>query len=270
MILTFGSNGQLGRELTRLSAERSVAMTALDSRQADIADREAVSGAMAQHTPAIVINAATYTNVDLAETERDKARRGNETGPAVLSEACARVGIPLVHVSTDYVFDGNKQGAYVESDPVCLINYYGASKAAGEAAIRTTLARHIILRTSWLYSEFGRNFLKTMVHLAATTPELRVVDDQYGCPTSARSLAEAILHIAPSLVARDENWGTFHFAGDGVTTWYGLASHIVAEQAPLTGHTPRMTPIGTAEYRTPATRPARSVLDCHRFTAVFG
>ena len=207
----------------------------------------------------------------ISPKRRSKRRaQGNETGPARLGEACNAAGIPLVHISTDYVFDGTKPTAYVETDPVAPASSYGRSKEAGERALRSAAPRHVILRTSWVYGEFGHNFLKTMLRLAATRDELRIVADQRGCPTSTLDLAEAILSIAPRLIAGEDVWGTYHFAGSGVTTWHGFASRIVAAQAPLTGRSPRVTPITTAEYPLPARRPANSELDCGLFARTFG
>ncbi len=270
LILVFGGNGQLGQELTRAAAMRTAPLTALSRSESDITDSAAVRGAIAQHRPSLVVNAASYTKVDLAEKEAEAARQANEVGPAVLGTACASAGIPLVHISTDYVFDGAKPSAYVEDDPIAPINGYGASKAGGERAVRETAPRHVILRSSWIYGEFGNNFLKTMLRLAAERDELRVVADQRGCPTSTPDLANAILTIAPRLAGGDAVWGTYHYAGDGVTTWHAFASRIVATQAPLTGKSPRVTAITTAEFPTPARRPANSELDCSRFASVFG
>jgi dTDP-4-dehydrorhamnose reductase len=270
VILLFGANGQLGQEMVRASSARKTPLVALAHAEADIADAAAVRGAIARHAPALVVNAAAYTKVDLAETDIEAARRGNETGPAVLGEACNAARIPLVHISTDYVFDGTKATAYLETDPVSPASSYGRSKEAGERALREAAPRHVILRTSWVYGEFGHNFLKTILRLAATRDELRIVADQRGCPTATLDLAEAILSIAPRLVAGEDVWGTYHFAGSGVTTWHGFASRIVAAQAPITGRSPRVTPITTAEYPVPARRPANSELDCGRFARTFG
>lgn len=274
MILVCG-DGQLGRELSRTAALQTIPMLMLPLVELDITDTAAVTSALSRVKPTLVVNAAAYTNVELAETHVEEARQANEIGPAVLSRACAEAQLPLVHVSTDYVFDGAKQGAYLETDSVCPINAYGQTKAAGEQAVRSTLARHIIVRTAWLYSEFGHNFLKTMLRLATDRDELRVVADQRGTPTSARELAEAILRIAPRLMAQEleaqeQIWGTYHFTAGGVTTWHGFASRIVEAQAPLSGRKPRVTPITTMEYPTAARRPANSELDCRLFTRVFG
>ncbi|TMJ01408.1 MAG: dTDP-4-dehydrorhamnose reductase [Alphaproteobacteria bacterium] len=269
MILVFG-NGQLGQELSRASAARAIPLVVLSRGQADITDPAAVHAALARYAPSLVVNAAAFTKVDRAETETEAARQSNEVGPAIVGAACAAAGVPLIHTSTDYVFDGNKPEAYVESDLTAPINNYGRSKAAGERAVREAASRHVIIRTSWVYGEFGQNFLKTMVHLAATRDELRVVADQRGCPTSTPDLADMILRIAPRLHGGDGVWGTYHFAGTGVTTWHGFASRIVAAQAPLTGRVPRVTPIATAEFPTPARRPLNSELDCTLFARVFG
>ena len=267
MILVFGL-GQLGQNLVRASAAQQVPLTALDRAQADISDPAAVSAAIARHRPALVVNAAAYTKVDLAESESEAAFRVNAGGAAIIGAACA--GIPLIHISTDYVFDGAKSGPYLEDDPVAPVNVYGQSKAAGEQAVRETTPRHVIIRSSWIFGEFGQNFLKTMLRLAATRDELRVVADQHGSPTSTRDLAAAILTIAPRLTAGEDVWGTYHFTATGTTTFHGFASRIVAAQAPLTGRNPRVTAITTAQFPTPARRPANSRLDCGRFERIFG
>lgn len=270
MILVLGGNGQLGQELARAAALQAASIKTLSHVELDIAKASEVASALTRIKPTLVVNAAAYTKVDLAETNVEEARRTNEIGPAVLANACADAHLPMVHVSTDYVFDGTKQRAYVETDTVCPISTYGRTKAAGEQAVRGTLKRHVILRTAWVYSEFGHNFLKTILHLAATRDELRVVADQRGAPTSAREIAHAILHIAPRLLQEEDVSGTYHFTADGLTTWHGFASRVVAIAAPLTGRNPRVTPIKTADYPTAARRPANSQLDCRLFARVFG
>lgn len=274
MILVFGGNGQLGRELTKLAASRRAPLVALGRAEADITDSAAVAAALSAHRPLLVVNAAAYTNVDRAESDTAAAAAANATGPAVIAAACARAAVPLVHVSTDYVFDGRKAAPYQESDPVAPLNVYGRTKAAGEAAVRAALPRHVILRTAWLYGAFGHNFLKTILRLARERDELRVVADQHGSPTSSRELAAAILHMAPRLAATGagagELWGTYHLTGAGATTWHGFAAVILAAQRPLTGRTPKLFAITTAEYPTPAVRPANATLDCRRFAQAFG
>jgi dTDP-4-dehydrorhamnose reductase len=270
VILLFGGNGQLGRELTALAEMRGMPLRALSRAEADIAEPQTVAEAVAAAQPSLVVNAAAYTAVDKAESEPAEAARANATGPAVLSEACARAGLPLVHVSTDYVFDGTKAGPYVEDDPVAPLGVYGRTKADGEAAVRSRLPRHLILRTSWIYGVHGRNILKTVLRLAQEQDELRFVADQRGCPTSTADIAEAILLAAPRLAAGEPVSGTYHFAGTGATTWHDFVRHAVAVQAELTGRRPRVVPIATAEYPTLARRPANSELDSSRFAAAFG
>ena len=225
MILLFGANGQLGRELMDQAERAGVALLPLTRSEVDIRDRAAVASAVAVAGIGMVVNAAAYTNVDGAENDPDAAFAVNAGGAANVAEACAEAGLPLVHISTDYVFDGAKQGAYREDDSVGPINIYGGSKLEGERGVRRANPRHVILRTSWVYGVYGHNFLKTIVRLAAESDELRVVADQCGCPTSTTDLAEAILQI---WTKRDvAPWGTYHFAGQGVTTWHGFASRIV-------------------------------------------
>ena len=269
MILVFG-HGQLGQELARAANTHGIPMRVLARADADIAVPGAAAGAIMRERPSLVVNAAGYTKVDAAESDPDAAQRDNEIGPHELARACADAGVPLVHVSTDYLFDGTKEGAYREDDPIAPLGVYGRTKAAGERAVREALREHVILRTSWVYGEFGQNFLKTMLRLAATRDELRVVADQRGCPTSTRELAAAIVRIAPRLATREDIWGTYHFAGLGATTWHVFATHIVAAQAPLTGRKPRVTAITTTDYPTPARRPANSELDSALFAEIFG
>lgn len=270
MILVFGGNGQLGQELSRKALEHDTPLTALPRSEVDIADAEQVNAAMLRHRPNIVVNAAAYTAVDQAEDEYDVALRANAHGPAILASACKSADIPLIHISTDYVFDGKKNGAYCESDAIAPIGAYGRTKAAGEDAVRSGTPKHLIIRTAWVYSEFGKNFLKTILRLARERDELRVVADQHGSPTSTAALASAILSIAPRLQNEDTAWGTYHFSGTGVTTWHGFAEWIVSVQARHTHHRPKVTPIATQDYPTKAMRPANSALDCSLFKRAFG
>jgi dTDP-4-dehydrorhamnose reductase len=270
VILVFGGNGQLGQELVRAASARSIALAALNRAEVDITNATAVAWALENYRPEFVVNAAGYTRVDLAEAEIEQAHHGNEIGPSLLAKACSVADIPLIHVSTDYVFEGTKNGAYTESDPICPINVYGRTKALGEAAVRDSLAHHVILRTAWLYGEFGHNFLKTIVGLACSRDELRVVADQTSSPTSTYQLADAVLRIGPRLLTRDIDWGTYHFTSAGVTTWHGFASHIVLVLARLTGHNPKVIPISSSAYPTAARRPLNSALNCTRFAQAFG
>jgi len=262
-----GASGQLGRELVRLIPGRD--LLALDHDGLDITDREAVKKVMAHYRPDVVINAAAYTAVDQAEKEPDPAFAVNRDGPKHLARVCEDTGIVLIHLSTDYVFDGTKDGAYVEDDPLCPPGVYGRSKAAGEAAVRRACSRHIILRTSWLFSAHGNNFVKTILRLAGEREELRIVADQHGCPTAAADLAAAIVHLCGRL---DGQWGTYHFCQPQPTTWHGFAEAIVG-CAREQGHdmaVQRIVPISTDAYPTAAVRPANSVLDCTKIEQTFG
>jgi dTDP-4-dehydrorhamnose reductase len=270
VILVFGAAGQLGQELVAMASGRHIALTGLSRADANIADETAVADALSAYRPSLVVNTAAYTNVDGAESNRAIAVQANAHGPGLLAHACAETGTPLLHISTDYVFAGDTSGAYLEGAPINPVNAYGCTKAAGEAAVQRVHRRHVILRTSWLYGEFGNNFLKTIIRLAQQRDELRIVADQFGSPTSTRDLANAIFRIAPRLIMNEDVWGTYHFAGSGVTSWHGFASCIVAAQAPLTGRRPKVTAITTAEFPTPAHRPANSALDCRHFERTFG
>jgi dTDP-4-dehydrorhamnose reductase len=222
--------------------------------------------------PALVINCAAYTAVDRAESEPDRARAVNQEGAGHLAEACRELGIPLLHLSTDYVFDGMANLPYQEDDPVNPLNVYGLTKWQGEEAIRFRLAAHLIVRTSWLYGVHGHNFVKTILKLAQEKEELRVVADQYGCSTWSGDLAEALVVMARHL--RDGsggiNWGTYHFCGAGWTTWHGFAQAIVeeAQRRDLVQYI-RVVPIPTPDYPTPARRPRWSVLDCQKIGSFF-
>jgi len=269
-ILAFGAEGQLGRELAERGARRGMTMRVVGRAEADIADPQAVAPVVAAAAPAIVVNAAAYTKVDLAESEPEAAFRANALGPGVLAGACATAAIPLLHVSTDYVFDGTKPTAYVEDDPIEPLGVYGRSKAEGEAAVRRVLKQHVILRTSWVYGVYGANFLKTVLRLAQERDELRIVADQRGCPTGTADIAEAILEITPLLARREPVWGTYHFAGQGATTWFEFAVAIVEAQAAIINRRPTVVPISTREYPTASRRPANSELDSSHFAGTFG
>ena len=267
-LLVVGAGGQLGREILGLAPLRGHAATGLVRADLDITDATAVARAVARHAPQLVVNAAAYTAVDKAESEPEVAAAGNVTGPAVLAAAAARAGVPLLHVSTDYVFDGSKVGPYVEDDPIAPLGVYGRTKADGEARVRALAPRHVIVRTAWVYGAYGNNFLKTMLRLARERDSLRVVGDQWGCPTATADIADAVFAVAER--GAEAVWGTYHFAGTGRTSWHGFADEIVALQAPFTGRKPPVAAIATADYPTPARRPANSDLASISFAATFG
>jgi dTDP-4-dehydrorhamnose reductase len=269
-LLVTGAGGQVGHELCcrRWPAEYSI--TALDHAALDIADPARVVAAVARERPDLVINAAAYTAVDRAESEPDAAWAANAAGPANLAAACRDAGIPLIHLSTDYVFDGSKAGPYREDDPVAPLGVYGASKEAGERAVRAALAAHVIMRTAWVYSAHGHNFVHTMLRLAAERPALRVVADQIGSPTSAGDVAGALAAMAARIAAGEPRWGTYHFAGAGAVSWHGFAEAIFELAAPWRGPPPTVAAIATADYPTPARRPRNSMLDCAKIGAACG
>ena len=269
-LLILGAAGQVGRELGRFSWPADYRLAVFGHDRVDIARREAVAAVVASEAPDIVVNAAAYTAVDRAEIETDRAWAGNCTGPLNLAACCREAAIPLIHISTDYVFDGSKRGAYVEDDPVKPLGAYGWSKEAGERAVRGALDQHVILRTAWVYCAHGQNFVKTMLRLAAERPVLRVVADQVGSPTSAADIAGAIAALVQQIAGGNRRWGTYHFAGGGAVSWHGFAEAIFALAAPWRGPPPKVEAITTAEFPTPARRPANSVLDCPRIGEAFG
>lgn len=268
--LVFGTSGQLGSELRGLAQERDLDLSAIGREVADITDSDAVARTIDAHRPKVVINAAAYTAVDRAESEPELASRVNGYAPGMIAGHCARAGIPFIHVSTDYVFDGTKIGAYVESDPIAPLGAYGRSKAQGESNVRDALDQHVIVRTAWVYGRFGHNFLKTMLRLAAERDRLTIVADQRGCPTATADLAAGIIAAAEKAADGTARWGTYHLAGTGATTWHGFASEIIRHAAGHTGRRPKVVPITTAEFPTPARRPANSELASDAFAAEFG
>jgi dTDP-4-dehydrorhamnose reductase len=270
-VLVVGCRGQVGRELMETQPPAGLSPVGLAHGDLDVTDPAAVRRIVERYRPALIVNAAAYTAVDRAEAEPEAAFAVNADGPAHLAEAAAAAGSALLHVSTDYVFDGAKAEPYAEDDPVRPLSVYGASKAAGESAIRERLEHHVILRTSWVFGAYGTNFVKTMLRLGRERDRLQVVADQRGCPTGAADVAEAILGIAHQFLIerRDGLWGTYHFASPGATTWYDFAQAIFERAQARWGRRPEVTPITTAEYPTPAPRPAASVLDCTRFDRTF-
>ena len=271
-ILVTGCRGQLGTELSRQAGEQGKRVLCVDRPDFELTDPEAVDRTVFESHVDLVINTAAYTAVDRAENEAAEAHAVNREGAAHLASACARQGIPLIHLSTDYVFDGTKRGPYLETDPVSPVSAYGKSKAEGEAKVRRRLPDHIILRTSWLYGVTGRNFVRTMLHLGRAQEVLRVVDDQFGCPTFAGDLAKAVLDMV-AVMSRGGTpvWGTYHYCGGGRTTWYGLAIELFKKARTYESFAVRkLVPISTEEFPASARRPANSVLDCSLLAKVFG
>jgi dTDP-4-dehydrorhamnose reductase len=271
-VLVIGRIGQVAHELHRGAWPPTPAVSFVERPEIDFTRPEGVRAIVTAARPDIVVNAAAYTAVDAAETDRDTAFAVNRDGPATLAGICADLEAALVHYSTDYVYDGRKTGAYVEDDPINPLSVYGASKAEGDAAIAARLRRHVILRTSWVYSATGNNFVKTMLRLGAERDLLRIVDDQHGAPTAAADIAAATIAICAALAAgKEDGYGLFHFTGGGTTTWHGFARAIFAGAAARNRKTPpTVEPIPTEAYPLPAPRPRNSVLDCGKIARVYG
>jgi len=265
-LLITGSKGQLGTELVGQAASHTI--HAVDYDALDITNESAVERVVEVFKPDAVINAAAYTAVDKAESNREIAFAVNAGGSENLANACALRDIPLIHVSTDYVFDGSKDGAYVEDDPVAPLGVYGESKLAGEVAIRKACAKHLIFRTSWVFSAHGNNFTKTMLRLGAEREELGVVADQFGKPTAASELARVILDVLPNL---EGHWGTYHLVQPDATNWHGFAKAIFdeAERQGIDLKLKHVNAIDTSAYPTPAKRPANSELCCDHLESIF-
>jgi dTDP-4-dehydrorhamnose reductase len=272
-LLVTGRNGQVGRELERALAPLGE-VVAFDRATLDLADPASIRRAIRDVRPQVIVNAAAYTAVDRAETETGLALTINGIAPGIMAAEARRCGALLVHYSTDYVFDGTKQDAYVEDDPVNPVNAYGRSKLAGEAAIRGTGAPHLILRTSWVYAAHGVNFLRTMLKLAAERAELRIVDDQIGAPTSAHAIADVTARLLSGrpLAQVMEKSGTYHFTASGAVSWFGFAKAIFERVAARNAafRAPRLIPIPASEYPLPARRPANSRLNTGKLAAAFG
>jgi len=270
-ILVTGANGQLGTELARIDWPEGWEVVAVGRDALDLTDPAALAAKVGERPWAAVINAAAYTAVDRAESDQVAAWAVNALAPAALASACAGAGVPIVQVSTDYVFAGDREGAWEVDDPVAPLGVYGASKLGGELAVRVSGARHAIVRTAWVVSAHGNNFVKTMLRVAASNAMLRVVDDQTGSPTSAADLARALAIVAMRLASDPEALsGTFHFSNAGAVTWAGFARTIFAQSLQRGGPSAEVTPIATADYLTPARRPANSLLSTAALTAAYG
>lgn len=261
-ILLTGPSGQVGSALLETLPRLGEVIAAARPRL-DLAKPDSIRSALREANPDVIVNAAAYTAVDQAEREEALAIAVNRNGPAVLAEEAARRGALLVHFSSDYVFDGEKSSPYAETDATHPLNAYGRSKLAGEQAIQRSGCRHLILRTSWVYSDRGKNFLLTMLRLAREKKELRVVDDQFGAPTSSQMLADAAARAIAAVLRDSSLGGLYHMTASGSTTWCGFARAIIGDAS-------RVQPIPSSEYPTPARRPRNSVLDNSKLAKVFG
>ena len=281
-VLVLGASGQVGSEIGAAFARLAVAAKVdgpkiLNTNRTDcnVSDPRTIGAIIDLHHPDWVINAIAYTAVDQAESERDLAQQINTEAPKILAECCSCAGARLIHISTDYVFSGEGDQPFTEESATQPLSVYGMSKLEGEVAIRQALSTHIILRTSWVFGVQGKNFVKKMFTLAASRKEVSVVDDQFGAPTSARSIAKTIASIVFSMseaLPEDDRWGTFHFSGYPYTTWASFAetAFLQAQEMGLIDSAPRVVSITTAEYPTAAPRPLNSRLDCSKIAATFG
>lgn len=271
-VLVCGARGQVGHELMRLAPEW-VELIGLGSAELDITDPQAVSTVVENVRPELIINASAYTAVDRAESDVAGAYAVNRDGVGYLAVEAQRLGVPFFHISTDYVFSGDANEPYREDQPTGPTGVYGASKLAGEQVLAAICSRHLILRTSWVFGSHGANFVKTMLRLGREREELAVVADQQGCPTSARSIALALWHLA-TVWRRDAalEWGVYHFAGQPAVSWHGFAVEIFRQalESGLLARIPLLRPITSQEYPTPARRPLWSVLDCSKGRALLG
>jgi dTDP-4-dehydrorhamnose reductase len=271
-IFVAGRAGQLAQALQALASERRLPLLAVGRPEFDLSDQGSIERTIAACLPRAIVNTAAYTLVDKAESEPELAFKINRDGAAYLAGAAARAHIPFIHLSTDYVFDGNKATPYREGDRSSPLGIYGRSKRDGEIAVLESYPTAVIVRTSWVFSPYGQNFVKTMLRLAQTRDHVRVVDDQFGAPTSARDLAQAILQIVEKIAGSSRNnaGGIYHLTATGMTTWHGFAAAIFSGWARRGRRIPTLEAITTADYPTPARRPANSQLDCSKAAHIFG
>lgn len=270
-IVIFGHKGQVGTDLVLRARRKKIDVVGAGKPNCDITRADSVAQTLVDAGAIdVVINAAAYTAVDQAEHEQDLAFAVNRDGAAHLAQACDLMDLPLIHLSTDYVFEGLQTRPYRPDDSIGPNGVYAQSKAQGEAAVRRHLVRHVIMRVSWLFGEYGRNFVKTMLRIGKERETVRVVDDQIGSPTYAGDLAEALLQVAEMIHREFSEWGTYHYCNQGALTWYAFARKIFALARPYENLAVRdVVSILTAHYPTPAPRPHYSVLDCSRFDETF-
>ncbi|MBF0417100.1 MAG: dTDP-4-dehydrorhamnose reductase [Magnetococcales bacterium] len=265
-LLVTGANGQVGHEIVTLAHQHAIEVCAMGKNELDITNAQAVWTAFETFRPDLVINAAAYTAVDLAESQPETAMAVNRDGAHLLAQSCATHGCPLIHLSTDYIFDGRQSTPYREEDPPTPIGLYGTSKWQGEEAIRVQLPHHLIIRVSWVFGWHGKNFVKTILRLARERESLAVVDDQSGGPTSADDIARMLLQVAEMCGQPGfSDWGTYHYQGAPTLTWHAFAEFIVATaREKIDLPVKEIRPIPTSQFPTPAKRPANSRLDCQR------
>ncbi len=267
-ILVTGHDGQVAQSLGEQAQGHELIFTSYP--EFDLSKPETIEAAVAKIQPELIVSAAAYTAVDKAESEPELAMAINGDGPGVLARAGAKIGAPIIHLSTDYVFDGNLDRPWREDDPTGPLGVYGATKLAGEEAVQASGADNAVIRLAWVYSPFGNNFVKTMLRLAETRDTLNVVEDQRGCPSSALDIATAVLTVVDRWQRDGASSGLWHFTGTGETNWADFARAIFAESAKLGGPVADVTGIPTSGYPTPAQRPANSRLNCDKFAADFG
>ena len=272
-LLVTGTKGQVASSLAALSGHDALEIVCVGRPELDLADAGNIAEIIERTKPDVVVNAAAWTAVDAAETSKEAAFAVNADGAEAVAKAAADAGLPIIQVSTDYVFRGDKTDPYVETDSTGPIGVYGASKLEGEQRVAAANPRHAILRTAWVYSHVGANFLKTMLRVGRDRPELKVVDDQHGSPTHADAIAAGIVKVARNLVKQDVReayYGVFHMSCAGEASWYDFAVAIFEDSAGQAGPSPKVTAITTAEYPTPTARPANSRLNCEKIARVHG
>ena len=269
-VLILGGGGQVGQMLQRINWPEGVTLHAPTREAVDLADPKAIARAVAERNWDLVVNAAAYTAVDKAEEDVVTAWMLNAVAPAVLASETAKAVVPLIHLSTDYVFDGLKSTPYTEDDPIAPLGVYGASKEGGEQGVRTGHPHHVILRTAWVYGPDRANFVKTMLRIGKDRDDLKVVADQIGCPTSTGDIASAIRAVAQGIWAGKAHWGTYHLAGTGEATWHAFATKIFEIVGERWKRLPTVHPIPTSDYPTPAARPANSRLECAKLEHDYG
>lgn len=270
-VLITGCNGQVGHCLVE-QLQGKAEVLAVDAQELDITQQQAVNDVVNKFKPNVIINAAAHTAVDRAETEQELSYKVNCDGPKYLAQAAQSIGASILHISTDYVFEGNKDGLYNEDDITNPQGVYGASKLAGEQAVIQACVKHIILRTAWVFGQHGNNYVKTMLRLGQERDSLSIVGDQFGGPTYAADIAAALISIAQQSHAGKSAWGVYHFSGMPHVNWYQFADAIFtrAVEQNVYKKAPKLTSITTNEYPTPAKRPTNSKLDCHKIKSIFG